>query len=1050
MLKKNIINTFLWVAVLTTVHAASFKMNTVGMPGNTPDTSKNRFGLGRVDYLYRIADKPVSNADYAEFLNAVDKVGNKGLYDNRMGIGRNGQPGNYTYTANKGSENKPVVYISYANAAIYCNWLSKGKVYDIIGEQVTRRRVSIPDSGEIFFIPSHNEWYKGMYYKNDKYDYGKPLEVAEMVSTRHRVWHRIAIGHSKDPGAYIKCNNYTNNYSGKSEDNIRKDNVGFRVASMPQVHLCPELNSQFNYFYLDKQNINLKLRSKTASDIKLQVNICDLWKNKIYNKTYALSLKPGITNVGINNIITKPGFYSMDAVINSDEKTIFSTNVPFVMMDRKRKVERKAESPFGISTHLDRMWNCWGRISPNEYTPILEAMGVTWVRTDTPWKFVTGDLVKKGFHILSFFPFYHHYKKFDSPFNATPLSKKWAKYGVARELSTYAQSCYDMVKDNPHVKSWEVGNEPHAWNITPADYAQMVKTAYKSAKLADPDTTVIVGDMNHIHESVITECGAAEYSDAVAIHTYGFMKRYYEGVIDRIESLMNALKSLGFKNKPVWVTEISGCGYWNHIYPGQTEEERFRYQALDMPKKLAGTIALGVKKVFIYEFVNTVTNHTEGEFGVVHSDLLPKPAFMAYRTTATQLDGKKCQGKIKFAKQDFTGYVFNGKQNKTAIIWKEDKPATLVRRAQITLPMVEISKPEVIKFKASGSIYMVDIMGGQTELNVKNGTVSVPINEYPVFVTGNIDYEIDEPSPAPVISKTTPAAKVQILPPLEQMNGPNDLHNMQHVVRIKLKRETPQYLDVRVHNQTKKVQKGKLYLVEPGSNSDAGWIINPRVAEITVPAEMTATVMFNINILRRPYTGESPYILKAVFDSNKGKFENYVIVYQMIKHETVSGKLIEDNEFHQKAGTPQYILSSPKHISGGYQGDNFVAKITSGRQKFVLLESAKKPIISGNGKVDGVIGYSVKQTPDVKISKINLRLIDNDGEVFQFQRKGSAPIDKWLDVKFDLSKPQSAVSWGKKKNGKLDFPVRWQGIVIDYLGDSGEISVSPVKMWKMN
>jgi len=116
----------------------------------------------------------------------------------------------------------------------------------------------------------------------------------------------------------------------------------------------------------------------------------------------------------------------------------------------------------------------------------------------------------------------------------------------------------------------------------------------------------------------------------------------------------------------------------------------------------------------------------------------------------------------------------------------------------------------------------------------------------------------------------------------------------------------------------------------------------------------------------------------------------------------------------------------------------------------VLLDSKTQPVISENGKVDGVIGYSVKQTPDVKISKINLRLTDSDGETFQFQRKGKAPVNKWLDVKFDLSNLKSAVSWGKKKNGKLDLPVKWQGIVIDYLGNSGEISVSPVKMWKKN
>jgi hypothetical protein len=392
-----------------------------------------------------------------------------------------------------------------------------------------------------------------------------------------------------------------------------------------------------------------------------------------------------------------------------------------------------------------------------------------------------------------------------------------------------------------------------------------------------------MGDMNHTHISVIARSSSAKFCDAVAIHTYGFFKKYYEGVIDRILDLKKLLDEYGFKNKPIWVTEISGCGYWNHIYPGENQEEIFRYQALDMPKKLAGTIALGVEKVFIYEFIETVLHGTEGEFGVIRSDLLPKPAFMAYRTTAIQLDGLEAMGFIEMPEKDFTGVLFGNKHKKTALLWKEDKPSTIQRRKKITQPMIKISKPVELKFKASGEVYMVDIMGGKTPLKVENGTVSIPVNEYPVFVAGNLDYKLLKKESETPASKKLPLAGVRILPPIEQMHGPNDLHNMQHVVRIKLERETPQFLDVRIYNHTDKEQQGKVYLVEPGSNSDGGWEIKPERAAVSVAPESTATVRFNIMIPRRPYTGDSPYILKAVYESNVGKFEYNVIVYQKLK-----------------------------------------------------------------------------------------------------------------------------------------------------------------------
>ncbi len=1027
---------------------ASTTMKTIGSPGNAPDTSKTRHGRGRVDYVYRLATAPVSNADYADFLNAVDKVEDQELYDPRMAISRKGQAGRYRYAAESGCETQPVTFVSYANAASYCNWLSKGSVYEIIDRQVTRRRITRPDSGEVFFIPSRDEWYKGMYYKNGHYDYGEPLKVAEMISTRHGVWHRIAVGHSHNPEAYLKCNNYTNNYSGKSEDNVRAENIGFRVASMPDVHFCPELNSRFNFFYLDQQDVHLKLRTKAAVTATIQVTIRDVWQNKVYGRDFNLALKPGMTGIGLGNVIEKSGYYTLKGAILSQGQEVFAMDVPLVVMDRKQAVVRKAESPFGVSTHLDRLLNCWGRVSPDEYTPILEDLGSPWIRTDLPWKYVTGDLVEKGFHILSFFPYYNNYTKFDSPFESTAFSEKWAKHGVPPELATYAEKCYNLVKDFPHVKSWEVGNEPHGWKISPADYAQMVKAAYKAAKLADPQATVVAGDMEHIHQSVLAECGAAEYSDAVAIHTYGFFKKYHEGVIDRIESLTNTLTSLGL-DQPVWVTEISGCGYWNHIYPGKTEEERLRYQALDMPKKLAGSITLGAQKVFVYELISTVTDGTEGEFGLVRQDLLPKPAFMAYRTTAMQLDDMDPMGFVAMPKKDFTGLLFGNPRKKTALLWKEDQPATLARRKRITVPMVEISAPETLTFKAAGKVTMVDIMGVETELPVENGRVGVPVNEYPVFVNGEVDYDRLEPIPAPVAKRQTPAANVQILPPLEQMHGPNDLHNMQHVVRIKLERETPQFLDVRVHNQSKKDQTGKLYLVEPGANSDAGWIIKPRIADIMVPAESTATVRFNINILRRPYTGEAPYILKAVFESDNGTFENHVIVYQMIKRDTDTAGLSESDSFKKATGDRQYSLDPKyKHMKGQYRDRVFSVDVSTGVKPFVILEAVTSPIVSEGERLDGVMGFAVRQTSGLNVAKINLRLVDREGEVFQYQRVGKISSDKWVDVKFDLTKGPPTLSWGKKKNGRFEYPVRWQSIVIDFQGESGEISVSPVTLWR--
>jgi formylglycine-generating enzyme required for sulfatase activity len=109
--------------------------------GNTADGS-----YGAVNYNYRIGKFEVTNEEYVEFLNAVarnDKaVGDAsysssvdmGLYDPLMeteapnnGISRNAAFPDYYYAPLRGMNKKPVVFVSYVDAARYANWLHNGK-----------------------------------------------------------------------------------------------------------------------------------------------------------------------------------------------------------------------------------------------------------------------------------------------------------------------------------------------------------------------------------------------------------------------------------------------------------------------------------------------------------------------------------------------------------------------------------------------------------------------------------------------------------------------------------------------------------------------------------------------------------------------------------------------------------------------------------------------------------------------------------------------------------------------------------------------------------
>ena len=153
------------------------EMTTIGEPGNLDDST----GFGSVPYTYEISTYEVSVAQYTEFLNTVAQSDPYGLYSGAMQSGprgpsiiQSGADGSYTYEAVPGTENQPVRWVSFYDAARFCNWLANGQgssstetgVYDMAqGASVAR------GTNTTYVLPSVDEWYKAAYYDpvNDTY-----------------------------------------------------------------------------------------------------------------------------------------------------------------------------------------------------------------------------------------------------------------------------------------------------------------------------------------------------------------------------------------------------------------------------------------------------------------------------------------------------------------------------------------------------------------------------------------------------------------------------------------------------------------------------------------------------------------------------------------------------------------------------------------------------------------------------------------------------------------------------------------------------------------
>jgi sulfatase modifying factor 1 len=198
-------------ALFYPLRVAAITIDTVpiGNVGNAAESQPGQPSLGHAGGLfgsvatnYRIATTEVTNAQYTAFLNAVAASDPNSLYDARMtsrsrgGIVQTGTSGSFTYSVKgdvsdggPGNTNytygdKPVVFVSWFDAARFANWMSNGQPSGAQSSATTEggaytlngsNPVAVArNSNATWFIPTENQWYKAAYYNGPSgvyYDY---------------------------------------------------------------------------------------------------------------------------------------------------------------------------------------------------------------------------------------------------------------------------------------------------------------------------------------------------------------------------------------------------------------------------------------------------------------------------------------------------------------------------------------------------------------------------------------------------------------------------------------------------------------------------------------------------------------------------------------------------------------------------------------------------------------------------------------------------------------------------------------------------------------
>lgn len=150
--------TLVLIALCGMVQAA---LVTIGNPGNAADTADGDGGTpgvqhyGAVGYTYQISQYEVTGAEFAAATNSDSRVGSS--------------------VPNSG--NKPAAFVTWYEAAKYCNWLTTGNAYlgayqfngsGTLTNVMTRAQM-ISNGGLFYALPTEDEWYKAAYFKNGVY-----------------------------------------------------------------------------------------------------------------------------------------------------------------------------------------------------------------------------------------------------------------------------------------------------------------------------------------------------------------------------------------------------------------------------------------------------------------------------------------------------------------------------------------------------------------------------------------------------------------------------------------------------------------------------------------------------------------------------------------------------------------------------------------------------------------------------------------------------------------------------------------------------------------
>ncbi len=193
------------------------------------------------------------------------------------------------------------------------------------------------------------------------------------------------------------------------------------------------------------------------------------------------------------------------------------------------------------------------------------------------------------------------------------------------------------------VCAFEPWNEADIENFgghTGAEMASLQKASYLGLKAGNPEVIACMNVFALPQLAILANLNDNHvwpYFDTFNFHHYADINAY-PGIYEKFRKVA--------AGRPLWVTECNVPVHWSgddqKQEPGKAD---LRLQAERVAKVYAASLAEGSAQVFYFMLPHYVEGKTQ--YGVLHKDLTPRPAFLAVAACGRLLAGAKFLGKLK-------------------------------------------------------------------------------------------------------------------------------------------------------------------------------------------------------------------------------------------------------------------------------------------------------------------------------------------------------------------------------------------------------------------